>query len=164
MKNAILLVSAALMLSGCQAGPEPAVEAEPFEGETYGETVTLTTLTHIAVILDRPDDFVGERVLVEGRVVDVCANMGCWMDLVGDDDTQRIQVKVDDGVIVFPQEARGHRARVEGVVEKVERTEEEALAAARHAAEERGVEFDPSTVQGPETVYRVRALGALIAR
>ena len=40
---------------------------------------------------------------------------------------------------------------------------EEALEAARHKAEEHGEEFDPSTVTGPETTYRIRGHGALIA-
>jgi hypothetical protein len=95
-------------------------------------------------------------------VVDVCDHMGCWMDIVTDDD-RTIRVKVDDGVIVFPQNATGQRVRVEGVVEKIERTEAEAIEAARHRAEERGLEFDPTTVTGPETIYRIKATGALIA-
>jgi hypothetical protein len=161
--RSMILLGGLLALVACQAGPQPAAEAASFEGEPYGEELTLTTLTHIAVILEHPEDFVGERVMVEGRVTDVCSNMGCWMDIIGDDDSQKIQVKVDDGVIVFPQEARGRRARVEGVMEKIERTEEEALAAAQHRAEEQGLEFDPGTVTGPETIYRIKALGAVIA-
>jgi hypothetical protein len=161
--RSMILLGGLLALVACQAGPQPAAEAEPFEGEPYGEELTLTTLTHIAVILERPEDYVGERVMVEGRVTDVCSNMGCWMDIIGGDDSQKIQVKVDDGVIVFPEEAKGRRARVEGVVEKIERTEEEALAAAEHRAEEQGLEFDPATVTGPETIYRIKALGAVIA-
>lgn len=158
----VMLGAIIVALAACQSEP-PATEAGPFDGTPYGEAITLTTLTHVAVILERPDDFVGERVLVEGTVADVCDHMGCWMDIMGEDEGQKIQVKVDDGVIVFPQSATGQRARVEGVVEKIERTEEEAMEAARHRAEERGLEFDPATVAGPETVYRIKATGALIA-
>lgn len=156
----MMVVAGLLAVAACQ-GDAPA--AAEFEGTSYGEPLTLTSLTHVSVILERPDDFVGERVLVEGVVADVCDRQGCWMDIIGDGEGETIQVKVDDGVIVFPQGAMGHRARVEGVVERIDRTGEEAEAAARHRAEERGVEFDPATVAGPETVYRIKATGALIA-
>lgn len=168
-----MLMGGILALAACQAAPDPETEAdaEPaaevmagdFEGTAYGEPLTLTTLTPVSALLDRPDDFVGERVMVEGVVADVCDNMGCWMEILGERPGDQIQVKVDDGVIVFPEEATGQRARVEGVFEKIERTEEEAVAAARHRAEERGLEFDASTVTGPETVYRIKAEGAVIA-
>jgi hypothetical protein len=45
----------------------------------------------------------------------------------------------------------------------VERTHEEAIAAAQHRAEERGEHFDPASVTGPEVTYRIRGLGAVIA-
>ena len=87
---------------------------------------------------------------------------GCWLELASEEEFGKIRVKVDDGVIVFPMSARGRRAVVEGVVEKVTLTEEEVLEREKHHAEENGLEFDPSTVTGPETTYQIRGLGALI--
>ena len=152
-----MLVSAALLLAACQSAPHS------FEGTVYGEAPTLTRTTEVAAILDRPEEFVGQRVLVEGTVTDVCDRMGCWMDVVADDGGRVIQVKVDDGVIVFPVEAKGRRARVEGTVEKLELTHEQALEAVRHRAEEQGVEPDFTDVTGPRTTYRIRGTGAVIA-
>jgi hypothetical protein len=85
------------------------------------------------------------------------------MDIAADGDFEKIQIKVDDGVIVFPLTARGKTARVEGTVEKVELTYEEALAQARERAEEHGEAFDPSTVTGPQTLYRIRGHGAVVS-
>ncbi len=85
------------------------------------------------------------------------------MDIASDREFEKIQVKVDDGVIVFPLTARGHQARIEGVVEVLELTEEEAVEQGQHMAEERGEEFDPSTITGPQTTYRIRGVGAIIA-
>lgn len=153
--KSFFLAAVALLLVSC--------ESAQFEGTHYGEAVTLTKTTQISEILDNPSDFLGERVLVEGTVVGVCENMGCWMDIASDREFEKIQIKVDDGVIIFPLSARGHEARVEGIVEELQLTEEEALEQARHMAEERNEEFDPSTITGPQTIYRIRGIGAIIA-
>lgn len=165
-------VTAAVLLSlgACQAAdPDPAPPEEPqasaldVAGTTYGEPLTLTEVTPVSAILEDPAAYLGERVLVEGMVVEVCENRGCWMDIASDREFEKIQVKVDDGVIVFPLSARGHSALVEGLVEELALTYEEALEQARHEAEEHGEEFDPSTVpEGPQTIYRIRGLGAVI--
>ena len=131
-------------------------------GTQYGEELTLSETTPVSDILADPEAFVGQRVLVEATVVEVCEMKGCWLELAGGNDFETLRVKVDDGVIVFPMTARGLRARAEGIVEKLEYTEEEALERARHEPEEHGTEFDPSTVTGPETVYQIRGIGAVI--
>lgn len=150
-------IALALFLAAC------ATADAGVEGEAFGEPLTLTETTPVSAILDDPEAWVGERVLVEGMVVEVCEKRGCWMDIAAGGDYEKIQVKVEDGVIVFPLTARGKTARVEGTVEKLELTYEEALAAAQARAEEHGEEFDPSTVTGPETTYRIRGIGAVIA-
>ncbi len=153
--KSFLLAAVALLLISC--------ESTQFEGTGYGESVTLTETTQISEILDSPSDFLGERVLVKGTVVGVCEMKGCWMDIASDREFEKIRIKVDDGVIIFPLTARGHEARVEGIVEELKLTEEEALEQARHMAEERDEEFDPSTITGPQTIYRIRGIGAIIA-
>lgn len=132
------------------------------EGTHYGEELTLTETTRIADILADPEAYVGKRLLVAGTVVDVCEKRGCWLELASEEDFDKLRVKVDDGVIVFPMSARGLHAHVEGVFEKLEYTEEEALEMARHQAEEHGTEFDPSVVSGREVVYQLKGTGAVI--
>jgi hypothetical protein len=153
--KSILPIAAALMLVSCQ---QPR-----FEGTTYGEPLSLSELTPVSEILDSPDSFLGERVLVEGMVVEVCEMKGCWMDIASDREFEKIQVKVDDGVIVFPLTARGKQARVEGVVEELEYTEEQAREQAMARAEEHGEVFDPESIVGPQTIYRIRGVGAIVA-
>jgi hypothetical protein len=147
---------------GCGAPADEPVEGAAVEQEVFGDPITLTEVTTVSAILDAPEEFLGERVLVEGTVVEVCEMRGCWMDIASDREYEKIQIKVDDGVIVFPLTARGKKALVEGTVELFEMTYEEALEDARHKAEEHGTEFDPSTVTGPVTLYRIRGLGAVI--
>ncbi|RKY92209.1 MAG: DUF4920 domain-containing protein, partial [Ignavibacteriae bacterium] len=75
---------------------------------------------------------------------------------------EKIKVKVKDGEIVFPEEAIGKNALVEGKVYKIELTVEEALEYYEHQAEETGDEFDPATVTEAVTIYQIKGLGAEI--
>ena len=129
------------------------------EGTVYGEELTLTETTPISEILADPESYVGQRVLVEATIVNVCEMRGCWLEMAGGNDFEKIRIKVEDGVIVFPMSAKGLRARAEGIVEKIEMTEEEAIEQAKHQAEEHGTEFDPSTVTGPRLLVCASGIG-----
>ena len=130
--------------------------------ETYGGKFTLSDVTEISEILATPEEFVGKKVLVQGMVVDVCAKRGCWMYLASDKPFEKIQIKVLDGVIVFPMSARGKNALVEGEVEALKYSKEDAITWLQHTAEEKGESFDPANVTSGMTVYRIKALGAEI--
>lgn len=130
--------------------------------KTFGAGVTLSEATPLSAILDNPGRYVGKQVKVNGLVVDVCSRRGCWIYLAGDRDFEKIRIKVTDGEIVFPMEARGKMATVQGVVESMELTRDEVIAQRKHHAEETGESFDPASVSGGETVLRIRGLGAEI--
>ena len=132
--------------------------------ETFGEKLTISEITKISEILAAPEQFVGKKVLVKGMVVDVCAKRGCWMYLASDKPFEKIQIKVLDGVIVFPMSARGKEALVEGEIEALKYSKEEAIAWLQHMAEEKGESFDPASVTSGMTVYRIKALGAEITK
>ncbi len=132
--------------------------------EKLGKEITLTEKTNISEILGNPESYLDKTVLVEGEVLDVCHNMGCWMDLSSGVEGERIKVKVKDGEIVFPVEAIGSNAQVEGKVYKIELAEKEAKEYYQHMAEENGKTFDPSTVTGPVTLYQIKGLGAKIVK
>lgn len=127
-----------------------------------GEPLTLNTVIKVSEINNSPEQYIGKRVLIEGLIIDVCAARGCWMDIASDMPFEKIQVKVVDGEIVFPLEAKGKNARVEGTVEEMKLSKDQAIWMARHRAEEQGKTFDPATVTGPVTFYRIRGLGAEI--
>ena len=130
--------------------------------KTFGQGVSLLEQTAISSIIDNPVAYVGHRVKVSGLVVDVCSRRGCWIYLAGDREFEKIRIKVTDGEIVFPMEARGKQAIVEGVVESMELTRDEVIARGKHHAEETGEAFDPASVTSGETVLRIRGLGAEI--
>lgn len=128
----------------------------------YGRGVTLTEVTTVSAIFDQPQKYVGQRVLIEGIIIEVCMARGCWIYVSGDRPFEKIRVKVTDGEIVFPVAAQGHTAKVEGVVQEIRRSKEQVIAWKKHLAEEKGAPFDTSTVTGPEITYRLRGLGAVI--
>jgi hypothetical protein len=132
--------------------------------EKLGKEITLTEMTNISEILANPESYLDKTVLVEGEVLDVCHNMGCWMDLSSGVEGEKIKVKVKDGEIVFPVEAIGSNAQVEGKVYKIELSEKEAREYFQHMAEENEKTFDPSTVTGPVTLYQIKGLGAKIVK
>jgi len=132
------------------------------DGNKYGKKLTLKEKTKISTILEKPKDFVGKKVLVEGTVVGVCEKRGCWIELASDKQYQKIKVKVKDGEIVFPLEEKGKTALVEGEVYEIKLTKEQAIEQAKHEAEEHGKEFDPGSVTGPTTYYQIKGKGAVI--
>jgi hypothetical protein len=132
------------------------------EGKKFGEQITMTEKTKISDILADPESFVGKKVLVEGEVGEVCSAAGCWMELKSDKEG-KIKIKVKDGEIVFPMEASGKKAVVEGLVYKIDLDHESAIEYMQHLAEDAGKEFDPSTVTGPMVIYQIKGIGAEIA-
>ena len=132
------------------------------DGKAYGKPLTGEDTTKISVLMAEPDKFIGKTVRVEGLVTGVCEKRGCWMSLASDEEFQELRIKVDDGVIVFPIEAKGKHAVAEGEFTKIEMTMEQTLAYKKHHAEEHNEEFDPATVTEPLTYYQIKATGALI--
>ncbi|HLF19558.1 MAG TPA: DUF4920 domain-containing protein [Bacteroidota bacterium] len=154
MKTRFVLFSAVLLVLGNNllAG----------KGEKYGKEITLKFKTKISDILTDPKKFDGKKVLVEGTVVDVCKEQGCWIKVAGHKKNESIRFKVEDGVIVFPVEAKGKKALAEGIVSVKTLTKEEQIVQGEHHAKEEGTTFDPSTVKGPKTVIQINGAGAVI--
>ncbi len=116
----------------------------------------------IASLTATPADFVGKTVQVKGKVTEVCEKMGCWMMLVDTASKAKVRIKVKDGEIVFPKDSIGKVAVAEGKFVKIEMTKDQAIAQAKHEAEENKKKFDPSTITGPTTIYQIAGTGAVI--
>ena len=111
--------------------------------------------------MGKPAGRVGQVVQVKGKITEVCLKMGCWMALTGKDGAM-IRVKVNDGDIVFPKSAIGKTGIAEGKLEKFELTRQQAIARARHEAEEQGRQFDPKSVPAGATAYQISGTGSVI--
>jgi hypothetical protein len=127
-----------------------------------GKPITLNNVTSISQILGTPLEFLGDTVLVNGTITDVCKKRGCWIEIAGDSAFQSIKVKVKDGEIVFPLSAKDSNATVQGVVEQLVFTKKEVIRMEKHQAEEQGTDFDPTTITEGKTIFRIRGMGAVI--
>jgi len=153
MRNAIILCALILFVT---------LSAGNTLAKTFGEGITLKTATPVSELLENGDAYVGKRIQVRGMIVDVCEARGCWVYVAGDKPFEKIRVKVTDGEIVFPLEARGVEAQVEGILEKFDLSRDEVIQRKQHHAEEQGETFDPASITSGETFYQIRGLGAQI--
>jgi hypothetical protein len=123
--------------------------------------LTLREPAPISKIVASPDSFVGRTVQVKGKATEVCEMMGCWINIV-EERNQSIRVKVNDGDIVFPRTAVGKTVIAEGKLTKLELSREQAVARARHEAEEQGRKFKSESVKSGAIIYQIQGSGALI--
>jgi hypothetical protein len=128
----------------------------------YGKALTLKSTTQVSEILAAPQKYDGKRVLVEGAVVNVCENRGCWIELASDKEFESIIFKVEDGVITFPMSAKGKTAKAEGVIKVTTLSKEERIERGKKMAAENKTAFDPATITGPQTTVRLMGEGAVI--
>jgi hypothetical protein len=123
------------------------------EETKLGAGVTLEEATPIKAIVEKPADYLGKTIRVDGVATAVCEHMGCWMAVAPEDDPKgaTVRLKVEDGVIVFPVTAKGKKVSAQGVLEEI-RDEEGKEAAGEHA------KHDPKASKK----YQIKATGAII--
>lgn len=134
------------------------------QGKAYGKALTLKDKTPISAILKDPHAYHGKKVQVEGTIVEVCEERGCWINIASDKPFEKIRFKVDDGVIVFPLDAKGKKATVEGVVTVSMVTKEQAIAQAKEMHKERGTmaKFDSTKYTKDIMDVQIKGEGARV--
>jgi hypothetical protein len=146
-----------------------AAPAAAARGTVYGKGVKAPKVLRVSELLANPEAYVGKVVRVKGTVTDVCPMRGCWIRIAAEPAKGAapagggtVTFKVTDGVMEFPTSAKGHQADAEGVLTKLELSEEAAVARARHEAEEKGVPYDPKVFPTVRVVYLLKGTGAVI--
>jgi hypothetical protein len=123
--------------------------------EKLGTGVSLKEVTPIVALVERPADFVGKTIRIDGVATAICEHMGCWMAVAPEGDAKgtTVRLKVEDGVIVFPVSAKGKKVSAEGVFEEVKASDAEGKeAAGEHAKHD---------AKASKT-YQLKATGAII--
>ncbi len=149
------------ILVGVLMGCFPVIGASKGYQE-YGDGLTETAEIRIGHLLSNPGDYVDKAVKVVGLVNDVCPMRGCWVEIIEEQTSERIRVKVQDNVVIFPVEAVGQEIIAEGTLRRYEMSKDQATRWLAHLAEEKNEVFDPSTVSGPMSFYQIEGLGARI--
>src|SRR5260370_28613645 len=77
-----------------------------------GKPLTVKEPMTLAALLAHPDDYVGKTVQVQGKIVAVCQEMGCWLDITNDAG-QQLYVKVNACEIAAPTDSPAQPLRAE---------------------------------------------------
>ena len=131
----------------------------------YGNKINLNSPKTIQELLKSPDTYIDQEVLIEGQIIEVCPMRGCWINIQDLETYADIRLKVQDGAIVFPLSAKGHRVLAQGIFQKLEFSEENARKWKIHLARERGIILHSDSVKlKPEDLieYRVFSSSAII--
>ena len=131
----------------------------------YGDDFNYDSIQSLSSLINNANQFLDKQIITEGNIVDVCPMKGCWIEIKDSDSDQIIRVKVQDDIIIFPQDSKGKKVIVNGVFKKIEFTEEQAIKWKIHLAEEKGLKLEKSdlTLDSSDLIeYRIRGLGAKI--
>jgi len=115
MKQLILSALAAISILTATAQP-PAGNANP--GDWYGEKVQTANAIDIADIPAKLKDKEAFNTKVKAKVLDVCANKGCWLKLAVNDSTTAF-VKMKDYAFFLPTAVKGKTIVLDGEVKMI---------------------------------------------
>jgi hypothetical protein len=118
--HGFIVVAFALSATHCKNGPSgeaPAASAAP--AVSYGAPLTLASpRAKLSTLLERPSEFAGKTITVQGKVRRACSRKGCWMELAETLTSQSpgCRVTFKDYGFFVPTDSEGARATVEGEV------------------------------------------------
>lgn len=130
--------------------------------QQFGEPVDSSTQLKISTLMATPDDYLEKNITIQGTIVDVCTKRGCWMTIASDKRFENLQIKVNDGDMVFPMTAKGSQAMATGKLNKIQLSLSRTKALLAHKALQAGDEFDENTVIEPMAIYQLVPTGVKI--
>ena len=131
----------------------------------YGKGISIKEKNEIGTLLNMPNAYLDNDVLISGELTEVCPMRGCWIDVKDINSEAHIRIKVTDGQIVFPLSAKGKFVDVQGKFTKLNFSKEQAIKWKIHLAEEQGIQLNPEDIEitPAELVeYRINGTGANI--
>ncbi len=147
-----LCAIASLLASGWVAfAGEPVIP----DGVDFGAGLTLVQAVDLAAVVEDPERYAEDPILLRGRISDVCQKKGCWTILQQGEASVRVRFK--DYGFFLPRDSSGKQAYVEGVV----RIETLSQKTARHYAEESKT-GDADAIRGPQREVGFTASGVRI--
>ena len=121
----------------------------------YGNEFTLTDAPIPATeLLADPSQFDGKKIMVEGRVADVCQKAGCWLVLAEGDKSIRVRTKAHKFLVA--KDTTGYTARIEG---EVRSHKIDPKKVAHYEGESVNKEIIPEKQVQSDTTYELIAFG-----
>ena len=143
------------MLGACVV----AVGAMATGEEKFGKGVTIADATPIKALYDKPADFVGKAIRIDGVITAVCEDMGCWLAIGESEKSDRVvRLKVEENAgIVFPMSAKGKTVSAEGTFEKISATDHDS----QEAAAEQGASAKGAAAEFGKH-FQIKGTGAIV--
>ncbi len=160
----------ALLCLGCRSNLREPPSAEPAASAAAGKARPKAfgaplkpgaPSQSLAGVLERPEEFAGKTVVVEGEVRRACSRKGCWMELSTSKDAAApgCRVTFKDYGFFVPTDSAGSSARVEAAVE-LARLEPSHVA----HLEREGASFAKKAPDGSAQEVRLVASGVELRR
>jgi uncharacterized protein DUF4920 len=149
LRNLLLLLPMCCLLSF-------ALWAKDVSVQTFGKPLSIKKSLSLQEAIQQPAKYQNQKVLLEGKISDVCQMKGCWLML--SDGERAIRIKFQGYSFFVPKNSRGKKARAEGRL--IQETLSEDMA--RHYAGEQSTKSDPSEIKGPQRVVTFEATGVAI--
>ena len=149
LENHLLLFPMFCLLSLCLWAKDASVR-------TFGKPLSIKKAVSLQEALQQPGKYQNQKVLLEGKISDVCQMKGCWLML--SDGERAIRIKFENYSFFVPKDSRGKKVRAEGRL--IQETLSEDMA--RHYAAEQSTNSDPSEIKGPQRVVTFEAAGVTI--
>lgn len=127
-----------------------------------GKPLTKKPAVALSDLAAKPADYVGKTFQVKGKITEVCQMMGCWIMLT-DNQGSMMRIQMPEGKVAFPKDAAGRSAIAEGTLAKYDLSKEQAIAMAKHEAEDAKRPFDPEMVKAPYVYYQIEGTGAVLS-
>lgn len=157
MKIAVLILCFQLVVSTSEAHKEGAAltdapGSDGQVGKVYGSGDFTSPAVTLGTAIKDSDRYKGKKVVISGRLKDVCTKVGCWVKITDGENTVRA-VMLDHGFTV-PADVKNKVARIEGFIEQ----KELPASVARHYMKDEGrPSTEISKVNGPQKVYEFTA-------
>jgi len=128
---------------------------------TIGQPLKAKRTVALSDLAAKPNAYVGKTFRVKGQITQVCQVMGCWV-MLSDGKGAMMRIQMEEGKVAFPKDAAGRQVIAEGKLAKYELSKEDAIATAKHEAEDSGRPFHPEAVKGSVVVYQIEGTGAVV--
>lgn len=119
MKTTSLLLLITFILSSCNQVSDKSTNST--------SSSDLISEVEVAEILENPDKYDGEKLMVKGIVTHVCKHGGQKLFIMNDDSDQQIRVNTSDDISEFDVELEGSAVEFIGYFKKLTEVETEVM-------------------------------------